>query len=365
VSEERVKLTTYFGERDRVDGRTLADELLAICERHRISEAILFRGAEGFGRLHHVHTDRLLSLSEDLPVVATALARREQVDALLADVLSAQRRGLVSLERTRLLVPGTTAIDIGDGSGDLGGDGDARKLTVHVGRGERVGGGPAFVAVCELLRERGISGASVLLGVDGLRDGRRTRARLLSRNAGVPISIVVVGERELITAVVPSLTTMLRRPLVTLERVRICKRDGELLQRPHMLAGSDARGLALWQKLTVYSSHDATHERRSLHLELVRRLRAGDAAGATCLNGVWGFHGAHPPHGERLLPVRRHMPVLTITIDSPANAQRSFELIDELTAEHGLVTSEVVPAVHAVGDGRAIGQLELADPHEP
>ncbi|HEX3451765.1 MAG TPA: DUF190 domain-containing protein, partial [Solirubrobacteraceae bacterium] len=96
MSDERVKLTTYFGERDRVDGRPLADELLAIFERHRVSEAILFRGAEGFGRLHHVHTDRLLSLSEDLPVVASALARREDVDALLADVLLAQRRGLVS-----------------------------------------------------------------------------------------------------------------------------------------------------------------------------------------------------------------------------------------------------------------------------
>jgi PII-like signaling protein len=363
VSEERVKLTTYFGERDRVEGRPLADELLAIFERHGVSEAILFRGAEGFGRLHHVHTDRVLSLSEDLPVVATALACREDVHALLADVLSAQRRGLVSLERTRLLAPGTPAIDTGDHGAD--GDGDARKLTVEVGRGEHVGGRAAFVAVCELLRERGVSGASVVLGVDGLRDGRRTRARLLSRNVDVPISIVAVGERELITTVVPQLATLLRRPLVTLERVRICKRDGELLQRPHELAGSDARGLALWQKLTVYSSHDATHDRRSLHLELVRRLRAGDAAGATCLNGVWGFHGAHAPHGERLLQVRRHVPVLTITIDSPERARRSFELIDELTAEHGLVTSEVVPALRALGDGGAIGPLELADPHEP
>jgi PII-like signaling protein len=359
VSEERIKLTSYFGERERIDGRPLADELLAICERHRVGEAILFRGAEGFGRLHHVRTDRLLSLSEDLPVVATALARREDLDALLGDVLAVQRRGLVSLERTRILAPGTSAIDAGDA------DGDARKLTVRVGRGERLGGRPAFVAICELLRERGVSGASVLLGVDGLRHGRRARARLLSRNADVPISIVAVGERELIAAVVAQLTTLLRRPLVTLERVRICKRDGELRRRPHELAGSDARGLALWQKLTVYSSHDAVHDGRSLHLELVRRLRAGDAAGATCLNGVWGFHRAHAPHGERLLQVRRHVPVLTVAIDSPENARRSFELIDELTAEHGLVTSEVVPAVRAVGDGGAIGPLQLADPREP
>lgn len=363
MSEDRVKLTTYFGERDRVDGRPLADELLAIFERHHVGDAILFRGAEGFGRLHRAHTDRLLSLSEDLPVVATALAHREDVDALLADVLSAQPRGLVSLERARLLAPETPATETGDRGVDA--DGDARKLTVYVGRAERVGGRPAFVAVCELLRERGVSGASVLLGVDGLRDGRRARARLLSRNAAVPLSIVAVGERELITGVVPQLTTLLRRPLVTVERVRICKRDGALRQRPHELAGTDSRGLALWQKLTVYSSHDATHDRRSLHLELVRRLRAGDAAGATCLNGVWGFHGAHAPHGERLLQVRRHVPVLTITIDSPESARRSFELIDELTAEHGLVISEVVPALRALGDGGAIGPLELADPHEP
>jgi len=113
-----------------------------------------------------VHTDRLLSLSEDLPVVATATrAPAKTSNALLGDVLSAQRRGLISLERARVLAPGTSAIDAGDA------DGDARKLTVHVGRGERVGGRPAFVAICELLRERGLSGASVLLGV------RRTAPR--------------------------------------------------------------------------------------------------------------------------------------------------------------------------------------------
>ncbi len=175
------------------------------------------------------------------------------------------------------------------------------------------------------------------------------------------MSIVTVGAGAAVAAAVPELAAILREPLVTLERVRICKRDGELLERPHGLAGTDAHGRALWQKLTVYSSHDATYAGRSLHLELVRRLRAGDAAGATCVNGVWGFHGEHAPHGDRLLQLRRHVPVMTIAIDSPAKAARSFELIDELTREHGLVTSEVVPAMQALSASERIGALTLAD----
>lgn len=357
MSEQHIKLTTYFGERDRVAGRALADELLRICQRHDVRDAILLRGVEGFGRLHHLHTDRLLSLSDDLPVVATALARSDRIDPLLADVLAVQRRGLITLERVRLAHRDAPSVEA------HAGEGDGLKLTVHVGRRERVGTRPAFIAVCALLHDRSIAGASVLLGVDGLRDGRRARARLVSRNADVPIAVVAVGDSAPIAAVVPELERMLRRPLVTLERVRICKRDGERLQAPPVLAPTDARGRALWQKLTVYSSHaTAAGDGQALHLEIVRRLRAGGAAGATCVNGVWGYHGAHAPHGERLLQLRRHAPVVTTTLDSPERAASSFATIDELTGEHALVTSETVPALQALRDGRPIGSLSLAHP---
>ncbi len=359
MSDECVKLTTYFGERDRADGRLLADELLAIYERRGVRTSSVFRGAEGFGRLHHLRTDRLLSLSEDLPVIATALDTPERIEALLDDVLAVKRRGLITLERARRLEPDARTARSTPSSA-RGEDGDL-KLTIDVGRGERVGARAAFVAVCELLHARGIAGASVVLGVDGLRDGRRTRARFLSRNADVPISIVAVGSGALIEDVVPEIGRLVRRPVITLERVRICKRDGELLATPHELAGTDAHGRELWQKLTVYSSHQASCEGRPLHLEIVRRLRAGDAAGATCVNGIWGFHGAHAPHGDRLLQLRRHVPVLTIAVDSPEKTARSFALIDELTREHGLVTSEIVPAMQALGAGGTIGALRLAD----
>jgi PII-like signaling protein len=354
VNEDCLKLTTYFGERDRTDDRLLADELLDIYGGNRVQVSLLLRGAEGFGRLHHLHTDRLLTLSEDLPVVSIAVDSRRRIESMLELVLQVKRRGLITLERARLL---TGDID----QPPLRADPDeATKLTVYVGRQERVDRQPAFVAVCDLLYRSGVSGATVLLGVDGTNRGRRTRARFFARNADVPMMVIAVGAGDRIAAALSELGGLLRDPLVTLERVQVCKRDGQLLAHPPALPRTDEHGLAMWQKLMVYTSQAARHDGRPLNLEIVRRLRQSDASGATSLRGIWGFHGDHPPHGDKLLALRRHVPVVTTTVDTPDRIARSFQIIDELTTEHGLVTSEMVPAMTALSETRRIGGLRLA-----
>ncbi len=354
MSGDHLKLTTYFGERDRTPGGLLADELLDIYGAQRLQASVLLRGAEGFGRLHHLHTDRLLSLSEDLPVVSIAVDRRERIEAMLERVLKIKRRGLVTLERTHLLTGAVEPLQLPEQLSE------ATKMTVYLGRRERIDGTPAYAAICDLLHRSGIAGASVLLGVDGTRNGHRSRARFFSRNANVPMMIVAVGSGEQIAQVLPELARLLSDPLLTLERVRVCKRDGQLLAKPHELPESDERGLGLWQKLMIYTSQSATHEGRPLNLQLIRRLRESDAAGATTLRGIWGFHGDHAPHGDRFLQVRRHVPVVTIVIDTPERITRSFAIVDELTARHGLVTSEMVPAMSALSETETRGGLRLA-----
>ena len=117
----------------------------------------------------------------------------------------------------------------------------------------------------------------------------------------------------------------------------------------------------MWQKLMVYPPSRPRHGRRPLHLALVRRLRESGASGATCLRGIWGFHGDHPPHGDRLLQLRRHVPVVTIIVDTPERIAESFEIVDELTDEAGLVTSEMVPAMASLAEGEPPrGGLRLA-----
>jgi PII-like signaling protein len=355
MSEQLLKLTTYFGERDRTPHGLLADELLDIYDQARVQTSVLLRGSEGFARLHHQQSDRLLSLSEDLPVVSIALDAGERIESLLEQVVAVKQRGLITLERASLPASPTESGHVSERPHE------ATKLTVYVGRGERAGGRPAFAAVCDLLHGWGIAGATVLLGVDGSRRGRRARARFFSRNADVPMMIIAVGDGDRIARVLPELDRLLARALLTLERVRICKRDGQRLATPEFLPRADAQGRQLWQKLSVYSSESATRDGRPLHLEIIRRLRAAEAAGATALTGIWGFHGEQPPHGDRLMQIRRHVPVVTVAIDSPEQTARSFQIIDELTSSDGLVTSEMVPAVQALSETGRAGELRLAD----
>jgi PII-like signaling protein len=334
-----LKLTTYFGERHRTADGLVADALLDIYGRHRVTASILLRGVEGFGLKHHLHSDRLLTLSEDLPVVSVAVDERERIEAILDDVLAIRRHGLITLERARML------------SGDAGAltppehFDEATKLTIYIGRQEQVGNTPAFVAICDLLHRRGIAGATVLLGVDGTARGERQRARFFARNADVPMMIIAVGDADRIAQALPELDALLHRPLLTLERVRVCKRDGHLLTRPRELPATDEHGHAIWQKLMIYTSEQAKHNGTPVHIALVRALRQSSARGATTLRGIWGFHGDHAPHGDRLLQLRRHVPVVTIIIDSPERIATSFDIVDDMTAERGLVTSEMVPTI--------------------
>jgi PII-like signaling protein len=354
VNEDCLKLTTYFGERDRTPERLLADALLDIYGEERLQASVLLRGSEGFGRLHHLHTDRLLSLSEDLPVVSIAIDRPERIEATLERVLQIKCRGLITLERARLLRGEIGTVELPEQFSE------ATKLSVYLGRRERANGSPAFAAICELLHRQGIAGATVMLGVDGTHGGARHRARFFSRNANVPTMIVAIGSGAQIAVVLPQLGALLREPLLTLERVRVCKRDGQLLATPHELPGRDEHGLDLWQQLTVYTSQSATHEGHPLNLQIIRRLRESDAAGATSLRGIWGFHGDHAPHGDRFLPLRRRVPVVTTIIDTPQRVARAFEIVDELTAGQGLVTSEMVPAMSAMSEAETHGGLRLA-----
>jgi PII-like signaling protein len=137
VNEDCLKLTTYFGERDRVGGGFLADAFIEIFARHELETSLVMRGVQGFGAKHHLRSDRLLTLSEDLPMVSVAVDTRARIEAALAEVRELRFDGLVTLERARMLTGAIEAVEL---PAELE---EATKLTVYVGRQERIGGRPA------------------------------------------------------------------------------------------------------------------------------------------------------------------------------------------------------------------------------
>jgi PII-like signaling protein len=357
VNEDCLKLSCYFGERHRSGSRFVADQLLEIYGRHEVATSVMLRGIEGFGLKHHLRSDHSLTLSEDLPAVAIAVDNRPRIESVLDEVSTVPGIGLVALERARLVHGDINPIVLPETLHE------AIKLTIYLGRQEQVYRVPAFIAVCELLHRRGIAGATVLLGVDGTAHGQRQRAQFFGRNADVPMMVMAIGSGDRIARVLPELGALLRRPLFTLERVRICKRDGELLEPPHALPDTDVHGMALWQKLSIFTSEAAQHDGRPIHRAITRRLRATGSSGATTVRGIWGFHGDHPPHGDRPLQLGRRVPTVTVVIDTPDRISQAFPIIDELTVERGLITSEMVPAVRARAGHHGRGGLRLARHH--
>jgi PII-like signaling protein len=97
----------------------------------------------------------------------------------------------------------------------------------------------------------------------------------------------------------------------------------------------------------VYTSEAALHRGQPIHRAIIRRLREAGISGATTQRGIWGFHGDHRPHGDRLLQLGRHVPAVTIVIDTPERIATAYSVIDELTAKQGLVTSESVTAIRS------------------
>jgi PII-like signaling protein len=308
--------------------------------------SVLLRGIEGFGQRHRLQTDRMLTLSESLPVVSIAIDSRERIERAIPEVLELAGHGFTTLERA--------VLETGDALPELAlpDTADELKLTVYGGRGVRVERQAGYVAAVDLLRSSGAAAASVLLGVDGTLHGERRRARFFARNAEVPLMLQAVGSRASLAAAIPELSGLIEEPVVTVERVQICKFAGRLLGEPWPVPERDASGLPIWQKLTVHVEEQATHHGHALYVELVRRLREAGAAGATVLRGVRGFYARHEPFADRLLSIRRNAPVVVIAIDTPAGVTRWWPVLDEVTREAGLVTSELVPASHGMVPGQ-------------
>ena len=342
---DTLKLTVHFAERERTDGRFLADVLLDLYARRGIATSIMLRGISSFGPRNIMRTDESLSMSEDLPAVVSAVDAPETIEGLVDDVVAATERGLITLERAAAVGGALPAVD------------HTVKLTVYLGRQQRAGRRAGYQVAGEIFRTAGFASATAFLGVDGTIEGQRRRARFFSRNVDVPMMVTAVGTPEQASACRDELGAALDDPLLTQERAQLCKRDGQVLERPRAMADIDDQGVPRFQKLTVITSEDSRYHGVAIHRALVRRLRESrTVSGATALRGLWGFHGDHMPDGDHMFRLSRHVPVAMTVVDTPQAISHSFDIVDELTDGHGLVICETVPALLAVDhDGRRGG----------
>ncbi len=102
IEGEGKLLRIFIGESDRWNHRPLYEEIVRVARERQMAGATVVRGIEGFGRNSHLHTARILRLSEDLPLVIELVDTQEKVDSFLAEIDEMITGGMVTVERVEV-----------------------------------------------------------------------------------------------------------------------------------------------------------------------------------------------------------------------------------------------------------------------
>jgi uncharacterized protein len=92
------RITIFIGESDRFNHKPLYAEIVHRAHQHGLAGASVFRGLEGFGASSRIHTSRLLSLSEDLPMIIIIVDTAERTEAFLDEVAELVTGGLIIVD---------------------------------------------------------------------------------------------------------------------------------------------------------------------------------------------------------------------------------------------------------------------------
>jgi len=96
-------LRIYLGESDQWHGKPLYQAIVERLRERGMAGATVLRGIEGFGAKQHVHTNRILSLSEDLPVLIEAVDREDKIRAIIPEIDEMVGDGLITLEKVEVI----------------------------------------------------------------------------------------------------------------------------------------------------------------------------------------------------------------------------------------------------------------------
>jgi uncharacterized protein len=103
IEGEGKLLRLFIGESDRWHGKPLYQAIVERVREEGLAGATVIRGIEGFGADSHLHTSRILRLSEDLPVVIEIVDTPERIDRVVPILDEMVGEGMLTLERVQIV----------------------------------------------------------------------------------------------------------------------------------------------------------------------------------------------------------------------------------------------------------------------
>ena len=97
------RLRIFVAEQDKWQGRPLYEAIVRKARELHLAGTTVLRGSMGFGAKSHLHTAKVLCLSEDLPIIIEIVDRKEQIDLLMPHIDEMLQGGLVTLEPVHVI----------------------------------------------------------------------------------------------------------------------------------------------------------------------------------------------------------------------------------------------------------------------
>jgi PII-like signaling protein len=100
---ERMLMRIHIGESDKWHGKALHEAIVELLRKEGFSGATVLRGVGGFGGSSVYHTDKLLRMSQDLPIIVEAIDSTERIEQILPRLDEMVDGGLITLEKVRVI----------------------------------------------------------------------------------------------------------------------------------------------------------------------------------------------------------------------------------------------------------------------
>jgi PII-like signaling protein len=101
---ERTLMRIHIGESDRWEHKPLHDAIVELFRREGFSGVTVLRGVGGYGSTSRVHTDKILRLSQDLPMVIEVVEYSDRIEKILPRLDEMVSGGLITLEKVRVIL---------------------------------------------------------------------------------------------------------------------------------------------------------------------------------------------------------------------------------------------------------------------
>lgn len=101
---ERTLMRIHIGESDKWHGKPLYEAIVEMLRKEKFSGVTVLRGVAGYGGSSIYHTDKILRLSQDLPVILEVVESTERIEQILPRLDEMVEGGLITLEKVRVIL---------------------------------------------------------------------------------------------------------------------------------------------------------------------------------------------------------------------------------------------------------------------